>query len=725
MMRLLVGIDVGGTFTDAVAFDQASGRLWTAKARSTPADQSEGFADALLEVLKAAGGRPEQVERIVHGTTVGTNAILERKGARIGILTTAGFEDTLYIGRQKRSEMYDLFIEPETPGFLAPRRRVHGIAGRLTPEGGELTPLDGAAVDAALDRLLADGIEALAVSYLFAYANPAHEERTLELVRARCPELPVSLSHRIDPRFREYERLCVTAFDAYVRPVMERYIGRLGQRLAEMGVRPALQVIHSRGGVTSAEAMLERTVGTVLSGLAAGVLGGRFAAQLAAPAAPLAGEPLSAASASVGETGALRAGIVPGVQQHDAPLASPVNGITIDVGGTSADVALFESGTPLVASEGRVGRYPLRLPMVDVETVGAGGGSIAFVDAGGSLRVGPRSAGADPGPAGYGRGGSEPTVTDASLVLGYVGEGGFAGGRLRLDRSLAERAIHDRVAAPLGLSVEAAAAGIHRIINGVMADALRLVSIRRGHDPRRFALVALGGAGPVHAGRLAVELGMSRAIVPAAPGVLSALGLLVAEVDHQEWGTVKARLDGLAPARLAAVLDRLDAACAAGMRRDDVPAERVRVGRVAELRYVGQSYELAVPIPDGPASPALLVALAAGFHAAHLRLYGQSDPAGAVELVSVRVQHSAALAGPTRLEPPAPDGAPPTERAVYLEERAGRVATPVWARAALTPGQRLDGPAIVEQPDTTTVVYPGQTLEVDAGGSLILHTGAG
>jgi N-methylhydantoinase A len=683
-VRLLVGIDVGGTFTDAVAFDRDSRRLWTAKARSTPEDQSQGFADALAEVLAAAGARPADVERIAHGTTVGTNAILEQRGARLGILTSRGFEDTLYIGRQKRSEMYDLFIGPETPGFLAPRRRVIGVAGRIAPDGAEVAPLDEAAVDEAVDRLVADGVEALAVVYLFSYASAAHEARTLELIRARHPTLPVSLSHRVDPRFREYERLCVTAFDAYVRPVIERYLTRLAARLRDLGVRPALQVMQSHGGVTGAEVVLERTVGTVLSGLAAGVLGGRLAAAQAGAA----------------------------------------DGITIDVGGTSADVALFRDGELLVAPEGRIGRYPLRLPMIDVETVGAGGGSIARVDASGSLRVGPRSAGADPGPAAYRRGGVEATVTDASLVLGYLNPAGLAGGRLPLDLELAERAIAERVARPLGLGVDEAAAGVHRVVNAVMADALRLVSVRRGHDPRGFALVALGGAGPVHAGRLAAELGMPLAIVPAAPGVLSALGLLVAEVDHQQWASLRCRLDALDPERLAGLLTRLETVCAERMRRDGVASGAVRVSRVAELRYVGQSYELQVPIPDGPVGPGTVAACAERFHLVHRSHYGQSDPGGAVEMVSVRVQQRAALPGPERLLVPTGDGTPPFERLAYFPE-LGRVATPVWSRGALAIGQRLAGPAIVEQPDTTTVVYPGQALRVDDGGSLLLETGAG
>jgi N-methylhydantoinase A len=694
-VRLLIGVDVGGTFTDAVAFDLASGQLWTAKARSTPADQSEGFADALALVLAAAGAGPETVERVAHGTTVGTNAILEQKGARIGILTTDGFEDTLYIGRQKRTEMYDLFVGPETPGFLAPRRRIAGIPGRIAPDGSVVTPLDEAAVVAAVDRLVEDGVEALAVSYLFSYANHAHEARTLELIRERRPDLPVSVSHRVDPRFREYERLCVTAFDAYVRPVMERYLTRLAARLREMGVRPALQVMQSRGGVTSAEVVLERTVGTVLSGLAAGVLGGQFAAR--------------------------RAGA------RDA--------ITIDVGGTSADVALVRDGQPLVAAEGRVGRYPLRVPMVDVETVGAGGGSIAWVDASGSLRVGPRSAGADPGPACYGRGGLDATVTDASLVLGYLSPGGLAGGRLPLRLDLATRAIAERVVDPLaqaeqlaweedpggrGRALDAAAAGIHRVINGVMADALRLVSVRRGLDPRQFALVALGGAGPVHAGRLAAELSIPLVIVPAAPGVLSAFGLLVADVDHQEWASLRSRLDALDPARLAALLERLETTCAERMARDGIAPEDVRTSRVAELRYVGQAYELQVDLPDGPVGPATVAACAERFHAAHRAVYGQSDPGGAVEMVSVRVQQRAALPAPERLRVPMADGTAPTERLAYFAE-VGRVATPVWSRWALTPGQRLLGPAIVEQPDTTTVVYPGQELRVDDEGNLLVH----
>ena len=681
--RLLVGIDVGGTFTDAVAFDLDSGQLWTAKARSTPGDQSEGFADALARVLAATGAQPEHVVRIAHGTTVGTNAILERRGARIGILTTAGFEDTLYVGRQKRTEMYDLFVGPATPGFLAPRRRVVGVPERMLPDGAVQTPLDEAAVGDGVDRMVADGVEALAVSYLFAHVNPAHEARTLELVRGRHPELPVSLSHRIDPRFREYERLCVTAFDAYVRPVMERYLTRLRGRLLEIGVRPPLQVMQSRGGVTSVEVLLERTVGTVLSGLAAGVLGGRFAA--------------------------LRAGA------RDA--------ITIDVGGTSADVALIRGGQPLVAAEGRVGGYPLRLPMVDVETVGAGGGSIASVDASGSLRVGPRSAGAEPGPACYGRGGADATVTDASLVLGYLGAGGLAGGQVPLRHDLAEGAVRERVAAPLGLGVEAAAAGVHRVINAVMADALRLVSVRRGHDPRGCALVALGGAGPVHAGRLAVELGMPLVVVPAAPGVLSAFGLLVAEADHQEWASLRSRLEALDPTRLAALLDRLDGVCAERMARDGIAASAVAKSRVAELRYVGQSYELAVDVPDGPVTAETVAACGARFHEAHRRVYGQSDPDGTVELVSVRVGHRAALPSPERLRVPMADGTPPSERAVYFEELGRRVPTPVWSRWALAPRQRLAGPAIVEQPDTTTVVYPDQTLHVDDEGSLLIETG--
>ncbi len=683
-MSLLVGIDVGGTFTDAVAFDQECGRIVTAKVRTTPADHAEGFMAALHDVVAAADSTIDGIERIVHGTTVGTNAILERRGARLGILTTAGFEDTLAIGRQKRTEMYDLFMELETPTFLAPRHRIVGIAERVAPTGAVVIPLDEAGVATAIDSLVELDVEAVAICYLFAYANPEHEVRSLAIVRKRYPALPVSLSHRIDPRFREYERLCVTAFDAYVRPVIERYLQRLQTRLHAAGVRPPLQLMHSRGGVTGVDVFQDRPVGSVLSGLAAGVLGGLAAGK--------------------------------GAGAHD--------GLTLDVGGTSADAALYRDGAPLIASEGRIGRYPLRLPMVDVETIGAGGGSIATVE-GGSLRVGPRSAGAEPGPACYGMGGSDPTVTDASLLLGYLNPSGLAGGKLPLSVDLAERAIAQRIAAPLGMSTIQAAAGIHRILNAMLADALRLISIRRGEDPRRFTLVALGGAGPIHAGRLAVELSIPRVVIPVAPGVLSALGLLMADVDHQEWGTLRSRATDIDPRVLDAALRRLADVCAARMARDGVAPDAVGIRRIAELRYAGQSYELQTPIPDGEVTKATIETCCTRFHELHQQHYGQSDPAGAVEFVSLRVQYTHSSLRPSTVRGVQGDGAPHGERPAYFAETGGWVATPVWQRTALRLGQRLSSPAIVEQADSTTVVYPGQTAWPDDAGNLILEMRSG
>lgn len=681
-MRLLVGVDVGGTFTDAVAFEPSSGRTYTAKVRSTPEDQSIGFAAALEDLFRQAGATGTDVERVVHGTTVGTNAILERRGARIGVIATEGFRDTLYLGRQKRTRMYDLFMEAETPGFLAPRHRVQEVAERVAPDGSIVRPLDEAGVERAVRALMGLNVEAIAICFLFAYANGVHEERAAAIARRLGPDLPLSLSHRIDPRFREYERLTVTGFDAYVRPVMERYVGRLRERLRETGVRPPLQIIHSRGGITSAEAMLERPVATVLSGLAAGVLGGQAAAR--------------------------RAGIG--------------SALTIDIGGTSADVALVRDGAPLVASEGRVGGYPLRLPMIDVETVGAGGGSIASVDDGGGFSVGPRSAGADPGPACYGRGGAEPTVTDASLVLGYLNPAGLAGGLIPLDRERAERAIHDRVAVRLGLATIAAARGMHRVINGVLANALSLVSIKRGEDPREYALVTLGGAGPVHGGRLAAELGVPRVIVPLAPGVLSAQGLLVAKIEHQRWSTVRRALDQIDGDALETLLGALDGECALAMARDDVGDAVLHRARSAEIRYVGQSHELTVPLPEGSVDSAWLVELARRFHATHRTAYGQSDPGGAVEIVAVHVQRSAPLPALAEGEftPEAPR--PPAERSVWFDEYGDAVPTPVWRRATLQIDQTVVGPAIVEQVDTTTVIYPGQSARVLPDGSLLLST---
>jgi N-methylhydantoinase A len=690
-MGLMIGVDIGGTFTDTVAYDAARRQLYAVKVPSTPADPVVGFAEGVRRVLRQAGIAAPGVERIIHGTTVGTNTLLERKGSRLGILMTEGFEDTLIIGRQKRTDMYDLFIDPETPLFLCPRRRIRGVPERLDAEGRVLRALDE-------DRLLAQvrelverhGVDSLAVCYLFSFLNPAHERRTRDLVARHYPRVRVSLSCELDPRFREYERLCVTAFDAYIGPIMERYLTRLEGQVRDLGVGGRLQVMHSRGGITGTAMVLRGAVRTVLSGPAAGVIGGQY----------------------LGERGGAR------------------DLITLDIGGTSCDVALVQAGRPLLSTEGQLEKYPIRLPMVDVHSIGAGGGSIARVVEGGALRVGPASAGATPGPACYGQGGREPTVTDASLVLGYLNPAFFAGGELKLDPDLAHRAIRERVAGPLGLDVTRAAWGIHRIVNSNMAGALHLISVKRGYDPRQFALMAGGGGGPVHAGRLAEALNIARVLVPATPGLLSAFGLLVARVEHEHATTFKAVSGQVDPGALTAAYADLERQVRARMAEEGVPLDRVETRRYAELRYVGQSYELEVPVSGGALGPGEVEAAAAAFHAVHDRVYGHQEPTCPVEFVTLRVVESFPLPAidlGANGSVPAGDlaGASKGVRPAYFNPDDGYVATPVYDRSRLGPGSRLTGPAIIEQADTTSLVYPGHACRVDPQGMLVMEIPGG
>jgi N-methylhydantoinase A/oxoprolinase/acetone carboxylase beta subunit len=575
--------------------------------------------------------------------------------------------------------MYDLDMDPETPAFLAPRRRRVGIRERLAADGRVLTPLDEAQVRAEVARLQREGVQALAVCYLFSFLDPAHERRTRALVREIAPEIAVSLSSDVDPTFREYERLCVTAFDAYLGPLVGRYLAGLSETLRRLGVPAVPQIMRSRGGIVSAAVAARQPVTLFLSGPAGGVIGAQFAAERS------------------------------GVRDF----------ISLDMGGTSNDVSVVHGGRPAVAAEGRIGPYPVRTPMVDVNTIGAGGGSIAWLDAAGGLRVGPRSAGAEPGPACYGRGGDRATVTDASLLLGYLNPENFAGGSLRLDVRAAETAVAS-VARRLGLDTVATAAGIHRVVNARMADQIRLMTIQRGHDPREFTLVLLGGAGPVHGVALAEELGLRDVLVPEAPGVLSALGLLSAAIEHHHARTHPGTIEMVNLDTVNALLQDLDAAGRDQMRDEDVPAAAIEVAYAADMRYVGQAYELAVPIPV-PLTAGDLPAVQAAFDAVHARVYGYARAGQPAELVNFRAVHTYRLPRP-RIEAPARAGG--TVQDARVGERrahfapAGFVSTPVYARPRLPLGAGLPGPAIVEQHDTTTVVPPGWAARVEESGHL-------
>ena len=674
-----IGVDIGGTFTDIVALD-GEGRLALAKVPSTPKDLLDGIGAAVGKVLALAGAPPGDVERFIHGTTVATNAVLEQKGAVTAVLTTEGFEDVLEMGRQKRSRMYDLEMDPETPSFLAPGRRRVGIRERLDARGATLVPLDEGQVRAAVQTLRAQGVQAIAVCYLFSFVNPAHEQRTRELCAEIAPEISVSLSSEVDPTFREYERLCVTTFDAYLGPVVKRYLAGLADTLRGLGIRAVPLIMRSRGGIVSAALAARQPVTLFLSGPAGGVIGAGCAAERS------------------------------GVRDF----------VSLDMGGTSNDVAVVRSGAPLLASEGSIGPYPVRTPMVDVNTIGAGGGSIAWIDAAGGLRVGPRSAGAEPGPACYGRGGDAATVTDASVVLGYLNPERFAGGALTLDVGAAERAV-GAIGRRLGVDTITAAAGIHRVINARMADQIRLVTIKRGYDPRQFSLVVLGGAGPVHGAALAAEMGMAEVLVPEAPGVLAAFGLLAAAIEHHHARTLQARTDVADLAAVNRCLAELDTAGRARMHEEGVAAADVHVAYTADMRYVGRAYELEVPIA-APVAAERVPDIVAAFHAVHERVYGYARTQQTVEFVNFRAVHTYRLPRPV-VRPSAQahgrlDDARVGERRAYFD---GFVSAAIYERARLPLGARLAGPAIVEQMDTTTVIPPGVTAVVDDAGNLRLR----
>jgi len=669
-MSTEIGIDIGGTFTDVVC-RLSDGSTRITKIPTTRGDPSRAVLAALDMAQRDWGVDPATIARFTHGTTVATNAVLERKGARIGLITTEGFRDVLEIGRQMRHQMYDLVLQPETPVFLAPGRYRKEVRERLDARGNVLTPLDEASVHEAIDALLELGVKAIAVSLVFSFLDPTHEQRIRAIIAERAPGLPVSLSSEVDPAFREYERTCVTAFDAYIKPVVADYLANMEAGLARAGLTVPLQVMQSRGGLMSSTIARQRPVRLFLSGPAAGVVGG------------------------------LEAGLAAG--RRDL--------ITVDIGGTSCDIALITDGTPLIRGEGLIDTYTVRVPMVDVTAIGAGGGSIAWLDGAGSLRVGPHSAGSEPGPACYGRGGTEPTVTDASVVLGYIDPANFAGGTLALQPDLSRAVIDRIIASPLGMTVEQAALGIHRVLNAQMAEAIRLVSIGRGIDPRGYALLPLGGGGPMHACALAEELGIITIVVPAHPGVLSAAGLLGAPVEHEVAAAFPTPLAGLDLGALDRALADLDARCGALMAAEGVSDPDI--SHYADVCYIGQSYHLEVKLTARDAAT-----IYDSFLAAHARVYGHSTnvPAKIVNLRTVHRSTAGAVAiAATRIAAPKP----PSTRPIRVA--SGIVQAAIWHRDAFTADTIVPGPAIIEQADTTTLVEPGWTARLASGDALILE----
>ncbi len=672
-----IGVDTGGTFTDLICRRPGHSDL-VLKVPSTPSEPSKAVMNGVRQLLEAAGDEVGSVRRFVHGTTVATNAVLERKGADSGLITTAGFADVLEIGRQMRSHIYELELEPETPVFLAPGARRVEVIERLSSEGEILEPLDENSLRHAVETLKNEGVTSIAVCLLFSFLNPIHERRVREVIESEYPDLSVSLSSDVDPAFREYERTVVTAFDAYTKPVLRDYLGDLATELSAFGVDAPLQVMQSRGGISAAGTATKRPVRLFLSGPAAGVIGGSRAGQ---------------ASGS-----------------HDL--------ITVDIGGTSCDIALVAGGRPLVRPEGRIDGYPVRVPMVDVNAIGSGGGSIAWLDEAGGLRVGPRSAGADPGPACYGRGGQLATVTDASIVLGVLNPDYFAGGSVSLDRQLAEQAIRDTIAVPLSLSVEQAALGIHRVVNAQMAEGMRQVSIRQGHDPRDFALVPLGGAGPVHGIPLAEELSIDTVIVPRHPGVLSAEGLLVAPIEHEVSVGFPCDLDSAEINALQKVFDDLDSQCSALMNAEPKDAENIEIIHAADICYVGQSHYLDITVDL--ADPSVLDSIYSDFIRAHEQVFGYSteSPARIVNLRSIHRSRGREADVPITIDPISGD--PLKERRSVIFDTDSSIEIDILDRVCLPVGAVINGPAIIEQADTTTVLHKSWTAMALESGELLL-----
>jgi N-methylhydantoinase A len=688
-MRYRVGIDIGGTFSDLVIMDEA-GRVSTLKVSSAPDAVIAALVDGLTDLRQRAGLAPAAAIAVVHGTTAATNAILEYRGARTGLVTTKGFRDVLEIRRLRVGRLYDLGWDKPKP--LVPRRLRREVPERLDVNGEVVTPLDLAEAERTVNALLADKPEAVAVVLVHAYANGEHERQIGDLLRERAPDIFLSLSHEALPEIGEYERTSTTVVNAYVGPIVDRYLGALEAGLSEAGVTAPLQMMQSNGGVIRASTARRRPVQVVESGPAAGVVAAvRLAAQCGAP-----------------------------------------NLITVDMGGTTAKASIVEDGRPFQVAEYEVGAgisagsrmfkgsgHTLRVPALDIAEVGAGGGSLVRVDTGGGLRVGPESAGAVPGPVCYGLGNRQPTLTDANLVLGYLNQTHLLGGTLPIDGAAAHRALREKVAGPLGLDPLEAAYGAHQIAVSNMVRVARAVSTERGRDPRRCTLVAFGGNGPVHAAEVARQLGIGEVIVPPWPGLFSALGLLAAETRHEVSQARRMPLVGLTPADLLAGFESLEASAVATLREEGHAAAQIGLDRLLDLRYRGQSSELRIGVP-GLEQLGAVSSIAADFEDEHERTYGYRDSQDRVEVVSFRVvAHVAETLAPPVVEPRRSDTQ--TSRSAYFGREHGTLPTPVLDRGDLDQHPR-PGPLIVEEYDATTIVPPGWSARLDAYANIRLAT---
>lgn len=678
-----VATDIGGTFTDLVYLDD-QGRVGMAKTDTTPPDFEEG----VVNVLRKSGIDPRSVTTLIHGTTVIINALTERKGVKTGLLTTKGFRDVLEIGRGNRPDLFNLRYQKPVP--FVPRYLRFEVEERINSKGEVLVPLNRDDIVCAVEFFKREGVEAVAVAYLHAYANPAHERETVALIQKLWPEVAVTASHEVTREWREYERTSTAVLNAYVKPIAATYVDKLEKKLRDMGVHGNLYIMQSNGGTTTFAQAKETPINMVESGPVAGIFG-------AAMLGKMLGEP---------------------------------NVIAFDVGGTTAKCSLVDNGEVTITTEYRIERderhagYPIKVPVVDIVEIGNGGGSIAWIDEAGALKVGPKSAGANPGPVAYGRGGTEPTTTDANLVTGRLNSVNF---HMPVDMDAVRRAIDEKIARHFGVSVEEAALGILRIANANMLNALKLISVRKGYDPRDFALVAFGGGGALHATALARELGVKKVIVPVAASVFSAWGMLMTDLRRDWLRTDIRRVQDLDLNKWNALWNEMEREALQWYREQGFADDQVVFVRHADMRYLGQEHTVKVPVPGGNLTPDDVEEVVRRFHAAHEKRYSFKLEHMATEIVNIHVVAFGRVQKPELAKLPPASGsveeAKKGVRPVYFEE-VGWVETALYERDRLGPGMMVEGPAIVEEPTTATVLYPDQMLHVDPYGNLIVETGA-
>lgn len=687
--RLRVGIDIGGTFTDLIVVDDQTGTFWVAKTLTTPDDPAVGVRRALIQGLELAGAPAEQIQAVIHGTTLVTNAIIERKGDKTALVTTKGFRDAIEIAREHRFDMYDIFIERPKP--IAPRRLRFEIDERLLADGTVYRPVDPTEVEALAERLKSERVEAVAICFLHSYRNPEHERQVAAILAERLPGVRISLSSEVVGEIREYERTSTTLANVYVQRIVEGYLDRLQRTLTELGSKARLLIMLSSGGICTVETARRFPVRLIESGPAAGALAAAYTGRL---------------------------------------VGTP-NLLAFDMGGTTAKVCLIDNGRPMITTEFEVDRVyrfkkgsglPIKASSIEMIEIGAGGGSIAHIDQFGLIKVGPDSAGSQPGPACYGLGGTRPTVTDADLVLGYLDPDFFLGGEMRISREAAEEAIEREIARPLGMSVVEAAWSIHQLVNENMASAARIHAVEHGKDVRAYPLFASGGAGPVHAYRVAEILGVRQILCPFAAGVGSTIGFLAAPLAFDFVRSAYARLDQVDWDTINTLYAEMEEEGRALLAASGIPADQVTVTRTADMRLLGQAHEISVPIPLGVLGPAREEEVLRAFEEVYRDLYKRARPGVPIEIMSWRVLVSGPEPELRLRQPERPGGARQKgERPVYFPELGGFHPTPIYDRYQLRPGDCVDGPAVVEERESTVVVGPRGHGTVDEHLNLVIR----